>query len=220
VDASGNLLVVDYANHRIRLISLTPACVVSTLAGSGAAGYRDGITSVAQFSGPTDVSIDSSGRVYVSDAGNNAIRTVYSGLVSTFSVGHWNSPQGLAAREDGSVFVSDSGNNLISLINPDLTVVTVAGSGAAAYKDGSGTAAAFLYPTTIRLSPDSSYLVVADTNNNRIRSVNLSTALYQVSTVSGASYAGYSNGGGDMFSTPLAVVVDSVGNVFIADKQA
>jgi DNA-binding beta-propeller fold protein YncE len=73
VDSSGNVYVADYSTNRIRKI--TPAGVVSTLAGtSGEPGYEDGAS--AQFSSPTGVAVDSSGNVYVADGGNHRIRKI------------------------------------------------------------------------------------------------------------------------------------------------
>ena len=50
--------------------------VVSTMAGSGVAGYVDGVASIAMFSIPWGVSADSNGALFVADQGNNKIRKV------------------------------------------------------------------------------------------------------------------------------------------------
>jgi serine/threonine-protein kinase len=74
VDAAGNLYVADQGNNLIRVI--TPAGMVSTLAGSGKAGSANGAASAASFSSPFAVAVDRQGNVYVSDAGNNLIRKI------------------------------------------------------------------------------------------------------------------------------------------------
>ena len=74
VDASGNVYVADTFNHQIRKI--TPAGVVSTLAGSTTPGSADGTGSAASFNNPVGVAVDASGNVYVADFDNNVIRKI------------------------------------------------------------------------------------------------------------------------------------------------
>jgi hypothetical protein len=87
VDALGNVYVADTANNTIRKV--TPVGVVTTLAGSAGVygsdyGNVDGTGSAARFHSPGDISVDSSGNVYVADVFNNAIRKVTpAGVVST-----------------------------------------------------------------------------------------------------------------------------------------
>ena len=72
-DAAGNVYVADSGNHRIRKI--TPAGVVSTLAGS-TKGFADGDGASSLFDTPSAVTIDASGNLYVADSGNNKIRKI------------------------------------------------------------------------------------------------------------------------------------------------
>ncbi len=84
VDSSGNVYVADRDNNRIRKI--TPAGFVSTLAGSGSYGFSDGPGSVARFSSPQGVDVESSGFVYVADSGNHRIRKITpAGVVITLA---------------------------------------------------------------------------------------------------------------------------------------
>lgn len=78
----GSLVVADTFNHRIRWVEPVPNTSpqqykVSTLAGSGMQGFRDGPAKDAQFNLPSDVSIDSRGHVYIADPFNHRIRVVY-----------------------------------------------------------------------------------------------------------------------------------------------
>ena len=65
VDGEGNVIVADYYNHRVRKISTSGT--VSTLAGSGTAGFADGAGAAAQFNGPDEVAMDGESTVIVAD---------------------------------------------------------------------------------------------------------------------------------------------------------
>ncbi len=74
VDAKGTVYVADTANHLVRMI--TPAGVVSTLAGTGVSGSTDGKGSTAQFRSPHGIAVDADGVVYVSEASGHRIRKI------------------------------------------------------------------------------------------------------------------------------------------------
>jgi|CZKV01.1.fsa_nt_gi DNA-binding beta-propeller fold protein YncE len=71
VDNFGNVYVADYGHNMIQRI--TPAGVVTSLGGSGAAGNADGIGVAATFHYPNGIALDSSGNIYVADEQNNRI---------------------------------------------------------------------------------------------------------------------------------------------------
>jgi|SRR5580658_5699557 hypothetical protein len=71
-DTTGNLYVADATNNAIRMV--TPAGVVSTIAGNGTAGYLDGDSTATKFNNPFGITVDKNGIVYVTDELNNRIR--------------------------------------------------------------------------------------------------------------------------------------------------
>jgi uncharacterized protein (TIGR03437 family) len=75
VDSIGNLYLADQINNRIRKVSNG---VITTVAGSGTIGFSgdNGPAATAGLSGPSGVAVDSSGRVYFADTGNNRIRVL------------------------------------------------------------------------------------------------------------------------------------------------
>jgi DNA-binding beta-propeller fold protein YncE len=120
VDGDGNVIVADAGNHGIRKV--TPQGHVSTLAGTGKGGHRDGEGTVAQFNNPRGVAVEGDDNVIiVADAGNHRIcKITQQGQVSTLAGngvrGHRDGegtvalfyyPNGLAVDGDGNVIVAD-----------------------------------------------------------------------------------------------------------------
>ena len=157
--------------------------IVTTLAGSGAAGNADGTGTAAQFNSPAGVAVDSSGTVYVADVGNSRIRTITSaGVITTLAgstqgfangtgtAAQFYNPYGVAVDSSGTVYVADYYNQRIRKITTAGVVTTLAGSGTASFKDGNGTAAQFYDPSGVAVD-SSGTVYVADYDNNRIRKI-------------------------------------------------
>jgi MYXO-CTERM domain-containing protein len=163
VDPAGNVYVSDTGNHKIRKI--TPAGVVSTLAGAGVSGYADGTGETARFREPSGIAADATGNVYVADWGNHAIRKITpAGVVTTFagsggvlgnadgtgSAARFQLPSGVAVDAAGNVYVADTLNHTIRKITSAGVVTTLAGlaeaKGSAA---GKGSDARFSHPLGI-----------------------------------------------------------------------
>ena len=146
VDARGNVFVSDCGNHRVRQI--TPDSVVSTLAGSGQAGFGDGQGTDAHFYDPMGIAVDSQGDIFVADFQNHRIRRVSpqgevttiagSGAAVSFAdaptgpgtqEAFFRYPSGIAVDREGNVFVSDNGNRSIRKMTLGGPVTTLAGGG-------------------------------------------------------------------------------------------
>lgn len=137
VDASGTIYVADTANNAIRRIS--PDGYVTTLAGDGSAGYRDGRGRQARFNGPIGLAFDATGRLIVADTYNDRIRAVApDGTVTTLAgqgpgmldgpAGQalFDTPCGVAVDRAGTILVADTGNGLIRVIDAQGRVLTAA----------------------------------------------------------------------------------------------
>lgn len=83
LDAAGNLYIADRQNNRVR--RLTPAGELSTMAGTGVAGFAGdgGLATAAMFNGPSALAIDALGQLYVHDQLNSRVRRISAGKIST-----------------------------------------------------------------------------------------------------------------------------------------
>ncbi len=182
IDSNGNLYVADFNNNRIRKIS--PAGVVTTLAGSGNYDFADGAGATASFRHPYSVAVDENGNVYVADTENHRIRKISpSGVVTTLA-GSGNTgfadgtgteasfyfPTGIAVDGNGNVYVADNHNHRIRKISPAGVVTTLAGSGNYDFVDGISTTASFRNPQDVAVDRNGN-VYVADTENHRIRKI-------------------------------------------------
>jgi serine/threonine-protein kinase len=204
VDAAGTVYVADYGNNLIRKI--TPNGVVTTLAGSGAAGNANGTGTAASFFGPVGICTDPAGNVYVADYGNNLIRKITpTGVVTTFAgadgAGSFNGPTGVTAGAGGNVYVADYGNDRIALINPNGDIITLAH---------------LYFPSGLVLAA----------NGNIYASLPSYNQVWQIPSdgetgpFAGTGNPGSTNGISSVatFFSPTGITADAAGNIYVADS--
>jgi DNA-binding beta-propeller fold protein YncE len=190
VDSKQNIFVADSRNQRIREINTDG--IIDTVAGTGTKGYGgdDGAPLLADF--------------YMQQANENP------------------EPGGSITVDDaGRVYLADTYNNRIRRIDLTAgTVTTIAGIGMPGFSGDGGpaTAAALNQPRDLEIGPDGR-LYVADTDNQRIRAIDLQTGI--ISTVAGNGQVGFSGDGGlaiaASFSRPFGVAFDRQGQMYVAD---
>ena len=188
VDSAGNLFIADKNNHRIRKVDTSG--IISTVAGDGTAGFAGdgGPATSAQVNSPLRVAVDSSGNLFIGDAGNHRIRKVdTSGIISTVAgdgtagfagdggpatSAQLNDPNGVALDTSGNLFIADKGNSRIRKVDTSGNISTVAGDGTFGFSGdgGAATSAQLKGPSGVTLDT-SGNLFIADTLSNRIRKV-------------------------------------------------
>ena len=236
ISAQGTVYVSDWGNHCIRKIS--PAGIVSTLAGNGTAGFADGAGTAAQFNRPEGLALDAQENVLVADSYNNRIRLITpAGVVSTLAgssaqggfadgpVGraqfYW--PNGVAVDAAGTVYVADTGNGRIRKISSTGTVSTIAGTAQCGGTDGAAKTATFNYPTNIALNACGK-ICVAEANGYRIRLLDpdgfTSTLAGVGNACNSGATGGYVDGAGSaaQFDSPRGVAFGPTGEVYVADE--
>lgn len=228
-DAADNLYVADAYNHKIRRI--TPAGVMTTVAGSGTAGYLDGPAATAQFKTPVGMAVGPDGSLYVGDSFNHCIRKISpAGVVSTLAgslpagtadgtgaAAKFGEPYNVTVDQAGNVYVADHGNSLIRKITPTGVVTTLAGS-THGYLDGTGAGAKFMHAHGVAVDGTGN-VYVADGGNAAIRKV---TPAGVVTTVAGGVAVGEVDGATSSarLTDNTSVVMERSGNLLVADRAA
>ena len=222
IDRAGNIIIADTSNNRIRKLS-TDGTRVSTIAGSGVAGFKDGLGGEAHFDGPIGVAVDRSGNLFIADAYNDSIRKItIDGAVTTIAgtgspgfgdgpptVAAFDTPSGVAVDKDGNVFVADTGNHAIRKINVQGEVSTIASR-------AQGGEVRLNHPVGIGVTQDG-FLFVSDQESGRIIRI---TPEGQCTTYAG-SFSGFADSanGPARFNGPSSVAVDRQGVLYVADSQ-
>jgi uncharacterized protein (TIGR03437 family) len=229
VDSHGNLYVTEEA--RVRKVDGVTG-IISTVAGNlttsvpggfpmGSGGDGGPATS-AKLNVPEGVAVDSEGNLFIADTYNYVVRkvTAATGIITTIATG-LDMPTGVAVDSAGNVFVAYMGHHDVRKIAAGTGRVTVvAGTGAQGYSGdgGQATAARLNQPSGVAVDKGGN-LYIADTGNNAVRKVVLSTGV--IATVAGTGVPGYNGDGvpatSAQLASPYGVATDANGRVYVAD---
>jgi len=214
VDGSGNLVIADTNNNRVRVAAAATGTFygvamtagdIYTVAGNGVGRYAGdgGPGTSAELNSPDQAAVDGAGNLLIADTTNDAVRVV-AGRTGTFY---------------GRTMTAGD-------------IYTVAGTGQIGYNgDGRTATSAELNQPEGMLVDGAGNLVIADANNQRVRVVAEHTGTFygqamtagDIYTVAGTGQAGYSGNGGPATKArvyePYGVALDAAGNLVLTDYQ-
>ena len=165
-DSAGNLFIVE--GNWVRKVDAHG--IITTVAGNGTNGYSgDGGPAIKAAIAAVCGTIDYAGQLYLSDQGNNRIRKISHGIITTIAgngaagysgdggpatAAQLRSPTGTAIDAAGNLYIADAGNNRIRAVTPDGMIWTAAGNGSAGYEGdwGPAPAASLNRPRTLAIS--------------------------------------------------------------------
>lgn len=243
MDAAGELIIADWNNHVIRAVGTDGR--IRRIMGSGIHGDdSNGPALEVNLNHPDGVAIGPDGNIYISGWHNWKIKKCdVSTMVISSVCGSDNGfggdggpataaaislPSSVVWDQHHNMYLSDQGNNRIRKIGTNGIIRTFAG-GSKGFVDGTGPGVKFAFPNgtdaypggRIDVSADGLYIYVADTENNRVRRIELATQV--VRTIAGTGDATYSGDGAQAtaagFNYPTDIACTPEGDMFVADSR-
>jgi uncharacterized protein (TIGR03437 family) len=235
MDSNSNIYFADTFNNRVRRI--TPAGVITTVAGTGACGYSgDGGPAIAAtLCHPFGIAVDSSNNLFIADSVNSVVREVgINGFINTIAgtgdfgdtgdnVGadkaQFEFPYGLAFDSAGNLYISDWMANRVRKMTPSRVLTYFAGTSKASFSGDGGLATSAAIDSPQALATDSAGNVyIADAGNGRVRKVSSAGIIGTVAGTNLLNPAG-TTATSIYIGTPGGMAVDSAGNLFISEMD-
>jgi sugar lactone lactonase YvrE len=217
IDAAGNILISDFSNTRLRMISKKTG-VITTIAGTGVYGYSGdhGPATSAQLNGPSGIAIDATGNILITDLFNFRVRMISNGIITTIAgtgvqgysgdngpatSAQLYNPNGIAIDLSGNILITDAGNNRLRMVvKASGYIITIAGTGVAGYNGDNINAlsAQLNYPRIVAVDA-SGNIIFSDHLNNKVRMVSKSGIITTIAA----------------FNSPTGIAIDGSGNIFV-----
>ena len=232
------LIVSETQAHGVRQIR-NGALASFAGTGIGQFGGDGGRASDANLGRPTGLAVDPSGDLYIADTDNHRIRKVdLQGIITTFAGSgnpdegtyagdngaatraRLNRPRALAIDAQNNVYIADTDNHRIRKVDPQGIIATLAGTGTPGFSGDGGTGARAQLNRPQGIAVDGrGYLYIADTDNHRIRLLNLNNGLIQSIGGTGLDQLDLETGGGLAVSlnAPRGLAISPTGTLLIAD---
>lgn len=232
VDSSGNIYIGE--QYRIRKIAAGTG-IITSFAGASGSSNADGTQASAAYipSAPL-LALDRSGNLYFTDVDTARVRMIAlsTGIVKTVAgtgtagfggdmgpatSASLNAPNGIAIDSTGNIYISDQNNCRIRMVDTSGRISTLAGATHYAGDQGPATGA-LLHRPQHAIKDAAGNLYISDMANHAIRKVSSGGV---ITTIAGNGTCGYTGDHGPALAAtlcyPLALALDSNGNLYIAD---
>jgi len=227
VDAAGNLYIAEFYNNRVRKVS---GGVITTVAGTGTAGFSGdkAPAAAATLRQPTDVAVDSAGVLYIADFGNNRVRMVSGGLITTVAGNGTTSttgdggaatsaglsaPRRVAFDGAGIMYIAD-GMRVRKVTKG--VIANAAGGGVPAGENGPAAGAQLLTPQAVAVDSTGN-VYVSDSGTGRVLKIAGGTLVRLAGTGVAATSTADGAAATTALGAPSAVTVDAAGTLYVAD---
>jgi len=244
IDSAGNLFFVD--QNQVRVRKITPAGVISTIAGNGNLAYSiDGAGALSSgFAYITGIAVDSTGNIYISEQVANRIKKITpAGGLSTYAGSGGSSPNAgsgfgfggdgqsagqavfaypgpLAVDPAGNLYISDTLNYRIRRVDAAVgTITTIAGNGKCCYAgDGAKATAAQVDPIGMTADNNGGLWI---TDPHGIRYIARDGSINRISGGSDFGFAGddLAANANTLYNLPTGIALNSTGEVLVADTH-
>jgi DNA-binding beta-propeller fold protein YncE len=247
IDRDGNILIADALYHRIRRV--TPEGTITTIAGNGIPSFLGdgGPATAANLQYPTGVALDHDGNLFIADAANHRIRRIdpdgtittvagtggagFAGDGGPATEATLHKPTGVAVSRKGELFIADEYNHRIRRVGPHGRISTIAGAtefppnydglvpGDYGGDGGPATEAFLNFPTEVLLDGDQNVLI-ADSSNYRVRSVDRDGI---ITTIAGGGSEPPADGlpatSASLAGGPTGMAFDGAGDLLVCEER-